>query len=674
VPTTMSMTALSSMAFGGTTPAPCPTCGAGDSPVTSQRRLDDLVTEVAVAMMPVSASTLTDCLERTLQVLSEFFQVDTSFLRHNDFDRNMSVLVAEWPERQDVPDPDPLGEVPFGVDPVFDATRQLDKPFVMRPAGSPDTYQERVEQGSGIGQVSMAMVPLIRNATTEGVLGFVKFGDRPWDTAETNALQAVASLIVQLQARVDAEERLQYHAYHDQLTDLPNRRALLDELARRTEGDRSNLGAVLFVDLDRFKMMNDLLGHGAGDKLLVAIAERLTGAVTSDDFVARLAGDEFVVLLERRADERAVLDIADRLLSLLAKPIEIADHHLTRTGSIGISFAHSDHSDSSSEEDLLAQADAALRLAKTQGGNQYAVFDGKLRAAMQQRAETELLFRDAIDTGGLLLYYQPEVNLRTGQLLAVEALVRWNHPQLGVLTAGAFIEMAEETGMIVDLGRWVLAEACRQMAVWRAQYPELRFTMRVNMSPAQLATRNIVDLVGASLADNKLPGRALCLEITEYAVMQDINQAVQVLHDLKALGVSLAIDDFGTGYSSIAQLKRLPVDVLKIDQGFVLGLGTDGGDRAIVDATVRLAHAFGLEVVGEGVETVNLVHELVALGCYRAQGFLLCRPKPANELTAILRQGGIDHSILELRDPKPEPAVDSLEGISEILAAVPASS
>jgi diguanylate cyclase (GGDEF)-like protein len=674
------MTAQSSEALGGDrggearpdSGGPCPSCGGVDTPMASQQRLDDLVTQVAVAMMPVSASSLTDCLERTLQVLTEFFQVDTSFLRHNDFARDMSVLVAEWPRRANVPDPDPLGEVPFGVDPIFDATRQLDKPFVMRPTGSPDTYQERVEQGSGVGQVSMAMVPLIHNSLTVGVLGFVKFGDRPWNTAETNALQAVASLMVQLQARVDAEERLQYHAYHDQLTDLPNRRALLAELHRRT-GKPAELGAVLFVDLDKFKMMNDLLGHGAGDRLLVAIAERLSGAVASGDYVARLAGDEFVVLLERRAVEGEVLDIANHILSLVAEPIEIADHHLTRTGSVGVSFARSG---TDTEEDLLAQADAALRLAKNQGGNQYAVFDGRLRASMQQRAETELLFRDAIDTGALLLYYQPEVNLRTGQLLAVEALIRWDHPEHGVLTAGAFIEMAEETGMIVDLGRWVLAEACRQMAEWRAQYPELRFTMRVNMSPAQLATRNIVDLVGASLTDNKLPGRALCLEITEHAVMQDVNQAVQVLHDLKALGVSLAIDDFGTGYSSIAQLKRLPVDVLKIDQGFVLGLGTDGGDRAIVDATVRLAHAFGLEVVAEGVETVNLVHELLALGCFRAQGYLLCRPKPAGELTTILRQGGIEPSILELRTPSggppdPEPAP---RGFSPRSAPVPATS
>jgi EAL domain-containing protein (putative c-di-GMP-specific phosphodiesterase class I) len=238
----------------------------------------------------------------------------------------------------------------------------------------------------------------------------------------------------------------------------------------------------------------------------------------------------------------------------------------------------------------------------------------------------------------------------------MEALVRWDHPQRGVLPAGSFIQAAEETGLIVDLGRWVLAEACRQMSDWRERYPRLSFTMRVNMSPAQLATRNIVRLVEECLHENQLPGELLCLEITEHAVMQDLERAVQVLHDLKALGVSLAIDDFGTGYSSMSQLKRLPVDVLKIDQGFVAGLGLDGRDRAIVDATVRLARSFGLDVVAEGVETVELVHELLALDCYRAQGFLLCKPKSAGDLELMLKAGGVPSEAFRRRERVLTPA------------------
>ena len=612
--------------------------GHNKPPGTSRRRLDGIVTRVAVELMPVSAASLQDALEWTLKMLSDFFDVDTSFLRHNDFDRGMSVLVAEWPPRDSIPDPDPLGEVPFGVDPVFDATRELRKPYVMRPAGSTDAYQERVHDGSGIDQVSMAMVPLIRDHTTVGVLGFVKFGDRSWDTAETNALQAVASLLVQLQARVDAEERLAYQAYHDELTGLPNRRALLEELQGRCAADADQT-ALLFLDLDRFKVMNDFLGHGAGDRLLITISERLRAAMSPEDYVARLAGDEFVLLLGAPGNEHEVLAVADALLELVAEPIEIGGHHITRTASLGISGGQSK---STTAEELLRHADAALHLAKSQGGNQAVIFDQDLRATVTERSETELLFRRAIDDGGLLLYYQPEIDLRTGRLLAVEALVRWNHPTRGILAASSFISVAEETGLIVDLGRWVMAVACRQMAAWRQRYPQFRFTMRVNISPAQLATRNIIRLIADCLHDNDLPGRFLCLEITEHAVMQDVKHAVRALHQLKSLGVSLAIDDFGTGFSSMSQLKQLPVDCLKIDKSFVAGLGTDGGDRAIVDATVRLAESFGLDVVAEGVETVEMVHELLSIGCHRAQGFLLCRPKPASELEAILASGGVD--------------------------------
>ena len=605
---------------------------------TSRRRLDGLVTEVAVELMSASASTLNDAQEWTLRVLSAFFEVDSSFLRRNDFDRGMTVLAAEWPRRENVPDPDPSAEVPFGADPVFDATFDLKEPFVMRPGGSPDAYQERVQQGSGIDQVSMAMVPLIRDLTTMGVLGFVKFGDRPWDTAETNALQAVASLLVQLQARVGAEEQLAYHAYHDELTGLPNRRALLEELQRRLSDD-ADMPALLSIDLDRFKVMNDFLGHGSGDQLLVTIADRLSAALGPDDFVARLGGDQFAFLLGQQASKAETLAAAGALFGLVSEPIEIAGHEISRTASMGISIGEPG---ATTAEDRLGHADAALHLAKARGGNQAVVFDEAVRAAVELRSHTELLLRGAIDHDALLLYYQPEIDLRTGRLLAVEALVRWNHPQLGVLAAGTFISVAEESGLIVDLGKWVMTEACLQMAIWREKYPQRDFIMRVNMSPAQLATRNIVQLVADCLNDNHLPGRMLCLEITEHAVMQDMTHAVQALHELKSLGVILAIDDFGTGFSSMSQLRRLPVDCLKVDQTFVSGLGIDEGDRAIVDATVRLARSFGLEVVAEGVETAEMVDELLSLDCHRAQGYLLCRPKPASELEAILAAGGVE--------------------------------
>jgi diguanylate cyclase (GGDEF)-like protein len=615
----------------------------------AQGRLDALVTSIATAFMPASAASLQETLELALRMMIEFFDVDTSFLRANDLARETSVLIAEWPHRVDVPVPDPIGEVPFDADPVFGASRDLRKPFLLRPEAQDDAYRERIEEASGVGQVSIAMVPLLREGMTSGVLGFVKFGDRPWAVVEMNALQAAASLIVQLQARVAAEEKLQFHAYHDALTGLPNRRALLEELDHRLGPDGAPT-SLLFVDLDRFKATNDSLGHGAGDRLLSAMADRMLHAVRPEDFVARLAGDEFVLLL---ADAPAphVASVAERLLRSLAEPIEIGGHQITRTVSIGIGSAWPG---ALRPDQLLGHADVALRTAKADGGNRAVLFDDTLRAVVEERTQTEVLLRQAINEGGLRLHYQPEVDLRTGELLAVEALVRWEHPERGLLSAAAFIDVAEESGLIVELGTWVMAEACRQMAEWRQAHPH-RFTMRVNMSPAQLGTRNIVQLVADCLADNGLPGRLLCLEITEHAVMQDVTRAVETLHELKTLGVSLAIDDFGTGYSSMAQLKRLPVDVLKIDQSFVAGLGTDGGDRAIVDATVRLARSFGLQVVAEGIETVDIVEHLLVLGCHRAQGYLLCRPQPPSELETILRHGGIDPSVLVSAPASPAP-------------------
>jgi diguanylate cyclase (GGDEF)-like protein len=620
---------------------------ANDSGASSQFNLDALLTRVAVRLMSVSADSLAAAQEWTLHELSKFFDVDISFLRRNDFEREASVLVAEWPRRDVIPDPDPLGVVPFSADPMFAATRDFKEPIVMRPDSLADDYQKRVQEGSGLDEVSLAVVPLIRNGTTIGMIGFIKIGDRAWETAETNALQAVASLMVQVQARIDAEERHRYQAHHDELTGLPNRRALMEELQRRLGRGTGHQTALLFLDLDRFKALNDFLGHRAGDRLLVTVAQRLRHAMGPGDFVARLAGDEFVFLLQGPEAELEALGMADRLLDLVAEAIEIDGHHVSRTSSLGISFSHGDMSG----EDLLADADAALHQSKDRGGGQAVVFDTELRTSVEERADTELLLREAIDDGGLMLYYQPEFDLNTGRLLAVEALVRWTHPQRGVLAAGSFIGVAEETGLIADLGKWVLAEACRQMASWREQYPMLRLVMRVNISPAQLATRNIVQLVQECLDENNLPGRLLCLEITEHAVVSDVDRTVQVLHDLKALGVTLAIDDFGTGYSSMTQLKRLPVDVLKIDQTFVSGLGIDEGDRAIVDVTVRLAKSFGLEVVAEGVETVELVHELRELGCHRAQGFLLCRPKPAADLELILVKGGIRPSTFQKKVP-----------------------
>jgi diguanylate cyclase (GGDEF)-like protein len=610
------------------------TAGGQAQEARRRRTLDELVTNVAVHLMSASHATADETVLWVLQALVDFFAVDTAYLRRNDHEAGLSILVDEWPRRQDVPDPDPIGVVPFeGADPVFVASRDLREPFVIRPDTSPTEYLERIEDASGVPQISMAMVPLVHDDRTEGVLGFVNFGDRPWEVDEINALQAIASLLMQLNARIDAEERLHHNAFHDELTGLPNRRALFEELERRLHEPGPASVAAVFIDLDQFKGMNDVLGHGAGDRVLSAIAERLRGMMSGEDVAARFGGDEFVVILRRPSGSRDALELAERLREAIAKPVDLSGQRVNRTASIGIAVTEAR---SLAADELLARADAALYAAKERGRNRIVVFDDDLRAQVDDRYNLEIALRGAIDDGQLRVFYQPEVNLRTGRLEGFEALIRWEHPVRGLLPANAFIALAEDTGLIVDLGQWVLEESCRQLAAWRAQHPGLEMTVRVNVSPAQLLVRNLVGVVTDALDRHALPGEHVSLEITEYAVMQDVDRSVGILRDLRALGIDVAIDDFGTGHSSMAQLKRLPVSTLKIDQSFVRGLGSNPGDRSIVESIVQLARAFGLGIVAEGVESDVHARTLLKLGCTRAQGFYFSPPIPPDECEDLL--------------------------------------
>ena len=605
---------------------------ADDSYTTSahQHRLDELVTRIAVRLMPVAASTLDEALQWAIQELGEFFGADTAFLRRHEHDRGVSVLLAEWPRRDHVPEPDPLGVVPFDADPVFAASRHLLEPLIVRPTDAPD-YQHRIDAASGRQTVAMATVPLVHNDVTEGVLGFVSFDGRDWTTNEVNALQAIASLLLQLQARIAAEEQLQYNAYHDELTGLANRRAVLAELEDRIEHAPGGSVGVLLINLDRMKVLNDALGHRLGDRLLIAVADRLDALTRRQDLVGRIGGDEFIVVLGDPIDDAEARWIAERLLRVLGEPFDLDGQLLTRTCSIGIGFGRVRDL---TGEALLAEADAALYSAKTRGRNQVAVFDDQLRDAVNRRFETEQELRRALALGELRLHYQPEVDLATGELVACEALLRWEHPTRGLLTAGGFIDIAEESGLVVEIGRWVLHEAARQAAEWLELRPDL--VVRVNVSPAQLMVQDIVAVVVDALAHHRVPSRSLCLEVTEHAVVQDMELVIGVLEELRDTGIHIAIDDFGTGYSSMTQLKRLPADTLKIDQTFVAGLGSDERDEAIVQATVALATNLGMDLVGEGVETAGHARRLLQLGCRRAQGYFLARPAPPHELHDLI--------------------------------------
>ncbi|MEO5831778.1 MAG: bifunctional diguanylate cyclase/phosphodiesterase [Nakamurella sp.] len=603
--------------------------------MTVKLTLDDLVTSVATELMGVTAATLHSASERLLHQLVDYFEVDLSFLRRNDHELGATVLVAEWPPRPEVPIPDPLGVIFFATaDPTFASLESLSSVLIVRPTQDHDEYQDRVRQGSGIQGVSLATVPLMTYQTTSGTLGFIKYGDRAWEPEEINALRAVAALLAQLQARVAAEERLRYLAYHDELTGLATRRALTDHLTARLVAGAPGPVPVIFIDVDRLKALNSFLGHAAGDQFLATLAHRLKNASPRHHLLARLGGDEFVAIMDGPATVAEASEYADTLRRVANLPVQVGGEEISRAVSIGLALGDPGVSNVS---ELMNQADQAMQKAKSHGGNDIAVFTAEMRRQNEIRTDIELHLVTAIRSGSLILHYQPEVDMVTGELTGIEALVRWPHPNLGLLPPGAFIDVIETTNLAGELGRWVIETGCRQLREWHLRFPQATpISISVNVTPAELITRDFVATVAQILADVDLEGRYLTLEITEQAIVRDTEQALATLRGLKAIGVKVAIDDFGTGYSSLAQLKSLPVDGLKIDRGFVQDLGTSADDLAIVRSIIGLAGSFGLNIVAEGVETELAAATLVALGCTRAQGFLYAKPCGADELANIL--------------------------------------
>jgi diguanylate cyclase (GGDEF)-like protein/PAS domain S-box-containing protein len=433
------------------------------------------------------------------------------------------------------------------------------------------------------------------------------------------------------------EAVLAHRATHDALTDLPNRALLLDhlELALARAGRDRKLVALVFLDIDRFKSINDTFGHDAGDALLVAVAARITEVLRPADTVARLGGDEFVVLCEEIEDEHHAVAVAQRILSLVeATPFQVANGTVDLTASAGIAL--SPGGDGAHPEALLRDADAAMYRAKDLGRARLELFDESMRRRAAQRLEMADELAAAIDRHEIVVHYQPCVSLATGRVMAVEALARWEHPVRGLLSPQEFIELAEDTGLIVGLGLRVLSQACNEAKGWEASLGPDAPRVHVNLSARQLTATNLAVLVRGVLEGSGLEPSRLCLEITESVLMEDAAAVIEAVRRLKQIGVLLAIDDFGTGYSSLSYLRRFPVDVLKVDQSFVDGLGPDPEDSAIVAAIVNLATTLELEAVAEGVETAEQLARLRELDCGAAQGYLFARPVPATELTPLL--------------------------------------
>jgi diguanylate cyclase (GGDEF)-like protein len=413
----------------------------------------------------------------------------------------------------------------------------------------------------------------------------------------------------------ESEERLAYRAFHDSLTGLANRALFLNRLEHaqaRAKRQKSKL-ALLFLDLDNFKVINDSLGHDVGDRLLVTVAERLRTCVMPQDTVARLGGDEFVALLEDLTDASHAIRVAERIMEEVREPFEVDGHRLHTSASIGIAL------ETTSGGNLLRAADTAMYRAKESGKGRYEVFKEAMHGRGLERLRLENDLRGALERGELTLHYQPKVELRTGRVVGVEALLRWRHPEYGLLYPRDFMPLAEQTELVIPIGRWVLLETCRQLRGWQER--------RASDSPPLLACVNLsvtqlrhTDFALEVLSETGLDPGSLVLEITEYAVMEDTQAAIGALEKHKGSGMKLAIDDFGTGYSSLSYLRRLPVDFLKIDHSFIERLGENSKDAEIVSGTIALAHTLGLKAIAEGVESATQLERLREMGCDMAQG------------------------------------------------------
>lgn len=615
--------------------------------------LRNLVATVAERLIDATASSATHASEQVLAQLVEHLSADAGFLRYNDQGRQASVLAAEWPPRPHVAGRGPVAVIHFAdADPVLAACEQCTEPVVIAPNQMEGTHRKWIESRRSA-PPSVVVVPLVSGELTTGVIGVVKFGRKKWKREAISTLEAVASLFAQFQARIAGEQRLQYLVGHDDLTALHNRRALVAYLSGRLEAGRPGPVSVLYLDLDRLKSINDCLGHTAGDWFIQVFAERLRMSA-GKSMTARIGGDEFVVVPDRAMTIKTAEAFAQQLRTKLCPPIAIGDDSITPAVSIGVAAGIPGRGETT---DLLNRADEAVLAAKRAGGDQVAVTTGYSSLKNALRKDIDLHLRGDIDSGALQLHYLPEVDLWSGAILAAEALVRWQHPERGLLLPDAFLGVVESTNLAAELGRWVMRSACADLNRWRSRGVGQDAMLRINVSPAQLVSRGFARSVADTMAEFGIDGSSVCLEIAERAVVRDIEITRKALQELKEIGVQIAIDDFGSGHAVLSHLTSLPVDALKIDTAFVRDLGTSPRDLAIVRSIIGLGEAFDLEVVAEGVETPAAALTLMRHGCRRAQGYLLSRPLPGNATESLLSASWMPMPFLADRGALAEAAI-----------------
>lgn len=596
---------------------------------TAAARRASLLSGVAAAARSLSVLDRDQMLDVVVQSV-EGLGFDTVRLFLYDSDRGVWDPIGAAGEPPDGPGPQPIGSGVVG---------QVWQGHASVVVADYANHPEVIDWATSAGVRSLVAAPVWCDGNLRACLLGARLTERPIDPDEVECVEILAGQagvalgnIERFQEQNRWQAELAYQATHDVLTDLPNR-TLFSELQERarTRARRSGRSAaVLLLDLDRFKAVNDSLGHDLGDKLLSQAAVRLRETVGTEGILARYGGDEFVVLMESLVDDSAPSILADRMLAALLPPFRIGTTEVYSSASIGISFIRSD---APRGHDPLRESDLAMYRAKESGKGRWKIFEADMDTRAMRLMETETQLRGAVASGQMYLAYQPIVDLSAGRMTGVEALIRWRHPVRGVLMPGEFIPVAEESGLIIDIGEWVMEQACHQVQAWNGSAVDL--SVSVNLSGRQFRDRRLISRVQSVLRRTGLQPERLVLEITETIAMEDLVSTIEMVAELVELGVGIALDDFGQGSSSLAALRRFPLGSVKIDKVFVSGVTEEGPDRAIVGSVLTLANSLGIGVTAEGIETPEQMEALIRMGCPHGQGYLLSRPVNSGEVPAL---------------------------------------
>jgi diguanylate cyclase (GGDEF)-like protein len=601
--------------------------------------LNSLVARSAQKLGHALADETVEISEEILADVAQFLSLDVAALRHNDHHMRATILVAQWPPHANATDQ--RGVVYFSnADPLIAAAEHLEESMVVDLDPEADESPARILEGTDVSKLSVALVPLkAARGTVVGTLELIKYGERQWSAEELQALQTIAYVFAHVKTRADTQDEIRRLGLQDDLTCLWNRRKLLGHLEMRLAAGSPAPVAVLFISLDRLNAVSDYLGREAGDQLLIQMADKLQDYVGNAALVARTGDDEIVVVLEDPATRDEAEAFARRLRSALNGRYTVGHERVACSISIGLAVGvPGKHSVS----DLMSRAEHALAGVKGLGGNDIAVFRDELADTFAMRTDIFVHLHRAAEGDGIQLQYQPEVDLHTGAVVAVESLLRWNHPARGLLSPEQFMPVAEETNQAAALGRRALLLACRQLSEWRQEGLAADIVVRVKVPPAMVLAESFVGHLRGTLDALELTGDSLSLEFSESALLYEA-EVGEVLRGLRAAGVGLALDGFGTGYGPLKGLKSLPIDTIKIDSSFVQLLTEDLGNIAIVRSLAVLCDQFGLDLVADGLQVPIDARALLALGCRRAQGPFVSGPLDRDDMTELLAGKYVSH-------------------------------